>query len=597
MLKNFLTILCGLVILLSMEAQNEASSNTPFFKIHPDLEKKLHEANRQFIEKGLLSGSVAMIAHKNKIIYQKTFGMQSIEEGQSMQLNSLFRIASMTKPLTAVAMLLLVEEGEIGLDDPVQNYLSEAAGIKVLEKDGRLDAPRRPLTIRHLLMHTSGTRGRADPWFKENGIHPSKATSLEEYVSLLLKGPLVFHPGEGFNYAMNNDICARIIEVVSGHNFGDFLRERVLEPLEMNSTWFVIPEEELYRLSSIYGYRENQLVLVEAKEAVQSEFPRGNGQLVSSAGDYMNFLQMLQNGGVFKGKRLLKKSSIEEMISDQLPQFVPLKVGYTTFPDTGFGLSVAISRRTADPWTPLPVQFDNLFRHLPEGSYLWPGVTNTFFWVDPENEIIGLVFSQFTKPDLVGNFQVFTQTFYKSFLSQIEAEKKKSLDLLSGSMKKLHKLANGLSELQVRFKPAEDRWSIQNNVEHLIKVEDIVWDIIQEALKRSGEGLQSDISDEDLLATLSTRKEKYTAPSVLTSEEYMYKNIKEALKVLDSKRARTIDFLKTTEADLRSHFSKNPVFGNLDLYQWTLFASAHCLRHIEQVEEIMADDHFPKKNQ
>ena len=428
MKKIFKLVLFTAFISINIFAQRSPSGEKGFFYPDSDLQKELDQAGQQFVDVGYISGGVSMIAHKGKIIYQKAFGMQSIEEEQAMQMNSLFRIASMTKPITTVALLLLVEEGKISLDDKAEKYLPQFASIKVLAPDGSLQAPKRKVTIRQLLMHTSGTRSRGDSWFRNNKISFSSATSLEEYVNLLLKGPLVFHPNEGFNYAMNNDICARIVEIITRQNFGDYLRQRVLQPLEMDNTWFVVPKEELHRLSSIYRSKDAKLSLVEGKEAIQSKFPRGNGQMVSTAGDYMNFLQMLLDGGMYKGKRLIKEETLKLMTMDKLPKDIPLKVGRTVFPNTGFGLSVAISRRKTKVWEPLEVRFDNLFQHLPEGSFLWPGITNTFFWVDPKNEITGIVLSQSVNPGEQGNFQVFTQTFYEHFFKEPKIKKSKNFN-------------------------------------------------------------------------------------------------------------------------------------------------------------------------
>ncbi|MBK7872318.1 MAG: beta-lactamase family protein [Saprospiraceae bacterium] len=355
----------------SNHKNNDIAKN--YFIIKPELTKKLDAAGQHFVDEGKLSGGVSMIMHQDKVIYQKAFGMQSIEEQQPMQMNSLFRIASMTKPMMTVALLMLVEEGKISLDDKAEKWLPQFATIKVLEQDGSLVTPKTPVTIKHLLMHTSGTRSRADAWFRKNNIDPSKATSLKEYVNILLQVPLINHPGEGFNYAMNNDIVARIIEIITKKNFGAFMKERLFMPLGMNNTWWIVPEKEVNRLTSIYLYKDGKQVLVEGKEPIQSEFPRGNGQLVASAEDYMKFIQLLLNDGVYKGKRLIKKELIDIMTTDMLPKSIPLKVGNTIFPNTGFGLSVAInSGANKEKWLSQPILFENLFQHLPHGSYLYP---------------------------------------------------------------------------------------------------------------------------------------------------------------------------------------------------------------------------------
>lgn len=175
-----------------------------------------------------------------------------------------------------------------------------------------------------------------------------------------------------------------------------------------------------------------------------------------------------------------------------------------------------------------------------------------------------------------------------------KSERKKSMDLLKESLDQVQQLTKRLSKNQYNFKPAANRWSILNNIDHLIKVEEIVWDIIQKSLKSSGQGQQSDINDEEFIAKLSTRHVNYSAPSVLKPEESKYQDMEEAMKAFKRVRVRTIKFVKKSKADLRHHFAPNPVFGNLDTYQWTLHAAAHSIRHIEQIEEILAHENFPK---
>ena len=186
---------------------------------------------------------------------------------------------------------------------------------------------------------------------------------------------------------------------------------------------------------------------------------------------------------------------------------------------------------------------------------------------------------------------IFLSSFGQSLTKE---DRKKSLQLLNESFEKLQKLTKSLSEEQANYKPAKDRWSIKNNVDHLAKVEEIVWSIIQKSLQTPEEEQQTDIGDDEFIAKLSTREKKYTAPEVLKPEESKYESFIEALEDFQVKRYRTIKFLKKTKKNLRKHFAMNPVFGNLDTYQWTLHASAHCLRHIEQIEEILANEGFPK---
>ncbi len=418
MKKFFLFPAWILFIYLTCAAQDNSFKNAfsdgGVFEISSETGARLDHAGQRYVDENKLAGGVSLIAHKGKIIYFKAFGYQSIEDNQPMRPNSIFRIASMAKPVTTAAFLLLVEEGRISLDDEAAKYLPRFREVKVLGADGKLKDLNRPVTLRHLLSHTSGVRSRGDEYFKQQQTDFSRARTLEEYVNLLLDAPLKHQPGEGFNYAMNNDIAARIAEIVTGMNFGDFLQEKILTPLEMKSTGFIVQEEDLERFCSIYLLKDGRLHLAEGKEPVQSAFPRGNGNMVSTAEDYFRFAQMLADGGVYNGKRLIKKETLEMMFQNCLPPQVPLKVGNTVFPGTDFGLSIAIVNDPAH-WKPKPLRFENLF-NLPKGSCIWPGITNTYWWMDPGNEVVGVVLTQLANPGEMANFQEFTQLFYTDFL-------------------------------------------------------------------------------------------------------------------------------------------------------------------------------------
>lgn len=175
-----------------------------------------------------------------------------------------------------------------------------------------------------------------------------------------------------------------------------------------------------------------------------------------------------------------------------------------------------------------------------------------------------------------------------------EEERTKSIKLLQGSLDKLTELTENLNEEQLNFRPADNRWSIIDNINHLIKVEGVVWSIIENTLKEPGDGQKSDISDDDFIRKMSTREKSFNAPAKLQPSEDDFTDYRSAMAEFKKVRKRTIDFVKKNDEDLRGHFSPNPVFGNLDTYQWTLHPSTHCYRHIEQIEEIIADSNFPK---
>ncbi|MEQ8425616.1 MAG: serine hydrolase domain-containing protein, partial [Cyclobacteriaceae bacterium] len=279
----------------------------------------------KYLDDKLFPGAVALVARKGELVYFKSFGMQDIDKGQEMRQNSLFRIASMTKPITAVAFLKLWEEGKVKLDDPVTKYLPSFGKLKVRQPDGSSVAPDTPLTLRHFFTQSTGLPPLGSSELEN--VDRSKISTLEEYVDSFLNLPLMHQPDKSFTYSVNMDVIGRIVEIVSGQPFEDYIKQNIFDPLGMENTSYFVPEEKLSRFSSIYKPENGTLKFLAGPTTNPNRFIRASGGLVSSAYDYFLFAQMLLNKGELNGKRILKKETVEMMVTDILPSAIyPLTV-------------------------------------------------------------------------------------------------------------------------------------------------------------------------------------------------------------------------------------------------------------------------------
>jgi CubicO group peptidase (beta-lactamase class C family) len=354
--------------------------------------KRLDSAMAAYVESGKLPGIVVAVARNGRVASYKAFGLRSVEHNARMEPNDLFRIYSMTKPITSTAMLILVDEGKVGLDDPVAKYLPEFGKMKVWSRDGPVE-PHRPMTIRDLLQHTSGlTYGffgetPVDSAYRNAGLgNPGldMATLLDRLTHL----PLIGHPGEVWNYGFSTDVTGRIIELVSGLSLDRFFSERIFKPLKMDDSFFEVPPGKRSRFTGYYAHPEGKWFLIDSPDT--GNFTRrppmfsGGGGLVSTAPDYLRFAQMVLNGGELDGVRVLKPETAKAMVTNHLPPaLIPLRVGTIVIPGTGFGLgwSVVVEPEQGGP--------------NDVGRAGWGGYANTYFWIDPGRRLIGMVLTQY----------------------------------------------------------------------------------------------------------------------------------------------------------------------------------------------------------
>ncbi len=357
-----------------------------------------------FIEEGKVPGFVTVVAREGKVVHFEAFGQRDVERGKPMIKDTIFRMYSMTKPITGVAIMILVDEGKLRVSDPVSKFIPEFADSKVLVQgeDGTTElAPATtPLTIKHLLTHTSGLTYGRNPkvreFYEQHGVqipHESPLT-LEEFAKRAAKVPLICEPGSAWHYGISIDILGRVVEVASGRPFDAFLEERIFEPLGMKDTGFFVPPEHMERFAANYKRtKEGGMELLD--DPKDSPFlkpprlPSGGGGAVGTAADYLRFAQMILNGGELDGVRIVSEQSIGELTKQQLPP----ELGNTPL---GSALPL-ISRGIGFGYAGAVVMEG--YNHTligSAGTYAWGGLASTDFWVDPKQELIGMVLTQLT---------------------------------------------------------------------------------------------------------------------------------------------------------------------------------------------------------
>lgn len=350
---------------------------------------RIGEVFQGYVDEGRIAGALGLVARHGRLAYVDQWGMRDMAAGDPLESDDIFRIFSMTKPITSAAVMMLFEEGHFMLTDPVGRYLPELGQLEVarLSEARSADAipterARRPMTIQDLLRHTSGltygvfSNTAVDQAYREGDV--MTAPTLEGMVTALGEVPLLYQPGERWNYSLSTDVLGRLVEVVSGKPFDVFLRERIFEPLGMVDTGFSVPASKRDRLSRPYGHTgpDGSLALGDTTGYDDSVTRfSGGGGLVSTAADYVRFAQMLLNGGELGGVRLLSPKTVELMTTDHLAD---RPTGWLS-PGWGFGLGVAVRREAGLDGMPGSV-----------GEYYWFGVVGTSFFIDPVEELIGV---------------------------------------------------------------------------------------------------------------------------------------------------------------------------------------------------------------
>ncbi len=387
-----------LVLLASMPAAADFDTVSPEqVGMSSERLQSLDTVLRGYVDERQLAGQVALVLRRGDIVYSTANGMQDIETGVPMREDSIFRIASQTKAITSVAIMILHERGELDISHPLRRYLPEWQDMQVAVADDNggysLEPARRPITLRHLLTHTAGmsygSGPAADQWAEagfQGWYFANRDKPIRDSIARMASLPLDEHPGERWIYGYNTDILGAVVEAVSGQNLDSFFRQEIFEPLGMNDTHFFLPESKLDRLTTVYRPAEGGGIEARPEtDGMQSqglyvEGPRmsysGGAGLLSTAIDYARFLQMLLNGGEFNGVRLLSPKTVELMTVDHLP-------GMTFRDGQGFGLGFFVVN-------------DLGARGMlgSEGEYGWGGAYHSTYWVDPAEELIVIYLTQ-----------------------------------------------------------------------------------------------------------------------------------------------------------------------------------------------------------
>lgn len=345
------------------------------------------------VNSGETAGFVIIVARHGKIVLENAYGARDLQTGAAMQMDTKFRIASMTKPVTAVAVLSLLEQGKLALNDPVKNYLPEISQMQVRNPDGSKSPAKRDMTIRDLFTHTSGIGYRFDPVSDLGKAYIEaapyqKASSLEDAVRIIAAQDLYFTPGEKFLYSYSTDILGRVVEVVSGENFSDYTERVIFKPLGMHDTGFTIPAADKDRLATVYAKAPDQSLKPVPGDLFGNPFdaktwPSGGAGLISTAPDYMRFAMMLGNQGSLDGVQILSPASVELMGSDHLPKAVQEQLEMSSLAGVGMGLSVAVIKDAA-----------RTGRLGASGDVAWGGHYDTQFFVSPRYGIAAVFMTQ-----------------------------------------------------------------------------------------------------------------------------------------------------------------------------------------------------------
>jgi CubicO group peptidase (beta-lactamase class C family) len=354
-----------------------------------------------YVDQGKLAGLITLVARRGKVAHFQCYGMMDIEAKKHMQPDTIFRIYSMTKPITCFALMMLIEEGRVLLNEPVSKFIPEFGDLKVFVGSTGTGIEttdlERDMTISHLLTHTAGLSYDVtvltpiEDMYRAAGLFDSLRVlqvPLPEMVQKLAALPLAFQPGSDWRYSVAHDVIGYLVSRISGRPFDTFLEERIFEPLGMEDTGFFVPQEKLHRFAAMYSAPgEDGFSLLDAPAT--SPFSRQEGPLsggvglVSTTSDYLRFAQVLLNGGELEGIRLLSRKTIHMMTTNQLPdELVP--IGFEDpWPGIGYGFGLGV---VVDPGRQIVRES--------EGMYFWGGHAGTSFRADPKQELIALIMPQ-----------------------------------------------------------------------------------------------------------------------------------------------------------------------------------------------------------
>jgi CubicO group peptidase (beta-lactamase class C family) len=360
---------------------------------------QIDQVLREAVDEKKVPGIVAMVAVKDHVIYQGASGKRDTTKNIPMTVDSIFRIASMTKPITSVAVMQLVEKGRVNLDEPAATYLPELSQVQVLEEfdastgTAKLRPPKSPPTVRQLLSHTSGFAYEFFDSKMHSYVVAGAVPSARQGDDGFLKAPLLFDPGSRWEYGISTDWLGKLVEKVSGHTLADYFRENIFQPLGMTDTFFDVPPEKQARVVAVHQHQEDGSFVEPPPQPFKPrQFFSAGGGLYSTASDYLKFTRMLLGGGKLGNERILQSQAVDQMSRNQigdlmlvelrssLPQLArdPLRVPGSL---DKFGLGLGINTK--------PVEGGRS-----GGSLAWAGIYNTFFWIDPPRTTCAVIMMQ-----------------------------------------------------------------------------------------------------------------------------------------------------------------------------------------------------------
>ncbi|WP_406694521.1 serine hydrolase domain-containing protein [Singulisphaera sp. Ch08] len=356
----------------------------------------LKPALQKLVDEGKISGGVTLAARHGKVACVIPFGYRDLAAKTPMTEDTIFAIASMTKPVTCAAVLRLVDDGVIGLDDPVEKFLPELKALRVLgdpqqdTKEAVATVPvKRSVTVRDLLSQTAGfaygalTAGgdRLGRSYAKAKVHEQGQKTIAELVNRLAQVPLAHQPGEGWTYGYSHDVLGRLVEASTGQSFADYLRSTILGPLDMHDTSFSVPDAKWERMATIYQAEDDGTLTPIARTYGSETYFSGGSGLFSTARDYSRFAQMLLNGGELDGRRILKPETVAAMTTNQIGE-------HSAFGGRKYGLGLGLLLE------PGPDGQDSVLVR-----YYWGGVYSTHFWVDPRHDLLGITMTQMLPTD------------------------------------------------------------------------------------------------------------------------------------------------------------------------------------------------------
>jgi CubicO group peptidase (beta-lactamase class C family) len=395
----FVSVSLGQGTAVGFSVQKEASAQAG--GMSAERLKRVDHVLQQFVDSGWMNGAVGLVVRNGKIAYYQAVGYNDVENKVPLKKDGIFRMASQTKAITSVAVMMLYEEGKFMLDDPISRYIPEFKKPKVLKTFNASDSTyttvpaKREITIRDLLTHTSGIAyaqigtPEANAIYAKAGVEAGISMDkvlLADKMKILGSLPLLHQPGEKWTYGLNTDLLGYLVELTSGMSLADFFKQRIFEPLVMKDTYFYLPKEKYNRLVTLYT--EDTLTGKAVKMRMQRsgninfnpDYPNTNGTYYSGGGglsgtisDYAIFLQMLLNGGELNGKRLLSRNTVRMMTMNQINDL--------SLDTKKFGLGFSITTEKSSAILPTP-----------EGVFEWGGMFATTYWVDPKEKMVALVY-------------------------------------------------------------------------------------------------------------------------------------------------------------------------------------------------------------